>query len=43
MIYPPLVDEEVIGHNLQSFHKILRIFDVLPNFPLTTSETKRDY
>ena len=24
-------------------HNILRIFDVLPNFPFTTSETKPDY
>ena len=25
------------------FHNILRFFDVLPNFPLTTSETMGDY
>ena len=25
------------------FHKVLRLFDVLPNFPLTKSETMRDY
>ena len=25
------------------FHNIVRLFDVLPNFPFTTSETKRDY
>ena len=25
------------------FHNILRLFDVLPNFPFTTSETMRDY
>ena len=24
-------------------HNILRLFDVLPNFPFTTGETKRDY
>ena len=24
-------------------HNILRLFDVLPNFHFTTSETKRDY
>ena len=24
-------------------HNILRIFDVLPNLPFTTSETKPDY
>ena len=26
-----------------NFHNILRLFDVLPNFPFTTSETMRDY
>ena len=25
------------------FHNILRLFYILPNFPFTTSETKRDY
>ena len=25
------------------FHNILSLFDVLPNFPFTTSSTKRDY
>ena len=25
------------------FHKILRLFDVLPNFHFTTSETMHDY
>ena len=25
------------------FHNILKFFDVLPNFPFTTSETMRDY
>ena len=25
------------------FHNILRLFDVLPNFPLTTSETMRNF
>ena len=28
---------------LQSISKVLRLFDVLPNFPFTTSETMRDY
>ena len=28
---------------LQYFHNILRLFDVLPNFLFTTSETTRDY
>ena len=26
-----------------NFHIILRLFDILPNFPFTTSETKRNY
>ena len=25
------------------FHNIFRLFDVLPNFPYTTSETMRNY
>ena len=25
------------------FHNVLRLFDVLPNFPFTTSETMGDY
>ena len=25
------------------FHNVLRLFDVLPNFPFTTSETTDDY
>ena len=25
------------------FHNILKLFDILQNFPFTTSETKRDY
>ena len=25
------------------FHNILRVFDILPNFPFTTSETMGDY
>ena len=29
--------------NYNHNHNIMRIFDVLPNFPLTTSETKPDY
>ena len=34
-------DMKIIADNYG--HNILRIFDVLPNFPFTTSETKRDY
>ena len=25
------------------FHNVFRLFDVLPNFPIITSETMRDY
>ena len=25
------------------FHNVLRLFDVLPNFPFPTSETKHNY
>ena len=29
--------------NFNHFHNILRLFDVLPNIPFTTTETIRDY
>ena len=29
--------------NYNQFHNILRLFDVLPNFPSTTSKTMGDY
>ena len=29
--------------NYKYFHNILRLFDALPNFPFTTSETMRNY
>ena len=29
--------------NCNHFHNILRLFNVLPNFPFTTSETMRDH
>ena len=32
---------DLISNN--HFHNILRLFDVLPNFPFTTSETICDY
>ena len=32
---------QVVTYN--HFHNILRLFDALPNFPFTTSETMRDY
>ena len=41
----PLEDKRV-ERSLKScnhFHNILRLFDVLPNFPFTTSETIRHY
>ena len=31
------------GENYNHGHNIMRIFDVLPNFPFTTSVTKPDY
>ena len=30
-------------HIYNHFHNILRLFDTLPNFPITTSETIGDY
>ena len=32
-----------IGKTYNQFHNILRRFDVLPNFPFTTSETMDNY
>ena len=49
LIYPViaiLVDKTKCssGHrNYNQFHNILRLFDVLQNFPFTTSETMGDY
>ena len=31
-----------VNLNYNHGHNILKFFDVLPDFPLTTSETKRD-
>ena len=31
------------GKTYNQFHNILRLFDVSPNFPFTTSETMGDY
>ena len=36
------VREQVTG-NYNQFHNILRLFDLLPNFPSTTSEMMDDY
>ena len=33
----------IIGVSYNRFHTISRLFDVLPNFPFTTSETMGDY
>ena len=33
----------IIVFTYKDFHNILKLFDVLPNFPFTTSETTRDY
>ena len=41
-----LITYKKINTNMKTynhFHNILRIFDVLANFPYTTSETMRDY
>ena len=35
------IKQAAVIHN--QFHNILRLFNVLPNFPLTTSETMSDY
>ena len=35
--------KSVMIRNYNQFHNILRLFDVLPNFPLIKSETKLDY
>ena len=32
-----------IIYSYNQLHNILRLFDVLPNFPFTTSETMHDY
>ena len=36
-----VIKQAAVIHN--QFHNILRLFNVLPNFPLTTSETMSDY
>ena len=36
-----LRNNQDLNHN--QLHNILRLFDVLPNFPFTTSEKMRDY
>ena len=38
-----LVDEKMRSFVYNHFQNILRIFDVLTNFPFTTTETIRDY
>ena len=34
---------ELLGGVYNQLHNILRLLDVLPNFPFTTSETMVDY
>ena len=34
--------KQIIPYNHNHSDDILRIFDILPDFPLTTSETKHD-
>ena len=41
VLYSELRKYGNLFHN--HFHNILRLFDVLPNCPFTTSETMRDY
>ena len=36
-------DTTVIVRDYNQFHNILRLFNVLPNFSFTTSETMGDY
>ena len=35
--------QNVLRFYCNQFHNILRLFDVLPNFPFTKSETMGDY
>ena len=39
--YTSVIINLITTHN--QFHNILRLFDVLPNFPFATSETMEDY
>ena len=34
---------KAVHYYYNRFHNILRLFDVIPNFPLTTCETMCDY
>ena len=52
LIHPLSQSRNVIGQLMKTYlhrpihnhlHNILRLFYVLPNFPFTASETKRDY
>ena len=38
-----VLDDKTSYDNCGKIYKILRLFDVLPNFLFTTSETIRDY
>ena len=38
-----VLDDKTSYDNCGKIYKILRLFDVLPNFLFTTSETMRDY
>ena len=40
---PAISNLKTIGNICNHGNKIVGLFDVLPNFPFTTSETKRDY
>ena len=52
LIHPLSQSRNMIGQLMKTYlhrpihnhlHNILELFDVLPNFPFTASETKRDY
>ena len=38
-----VIPDGVVNIFYNPFHNILRLFDVLPTFPFTTSETMGDY
>ena len=41
--YKDFILKIFLARNYNQFHKILRLFDVSPNFLFTTSETMCDY
>ena len=45
VVMPSLIQNKLVllKNTCNHFHNILRLLDVLPNFPLTTSETMWEY